>query len=110
MESPIKIIDEDLLDTFRVPGTCEICGKWCRQREPHHIYGRGFGGGSRLDIRYNLLSLGHSQTFQCQCHHDIHAGKISREKLLRIVANREGCQPSDITDEINKILRTPKGY
>lgn len=103
----MKIIDNKLLSEFRTPGRCEHCKAWCEIREPHHLWGRGMGGGSRLDIRINLISLG--QVFQCPCHRDFHDGHILKATLLALVAAREGCLQSDIEREIWRLRRAPKG-
>lgn len=59
------------------------------------------GGGSRLDIRINLMSL-----CRIPCHNDAD-GKIPRCSLLEIVAKREGRTPDSIEEEIWRLLRTP---
>jgi hypothetical protein len=94
------IIDEDLLDEFRAPGPCEWCGKPCLRREPHHIFARGMGGGGRLDIRCNLVSLGSTILWECTCHQAAHAGAILRLQLLLVVGQRECCLVSDIEEEV----------
>lgn len=100
----MKIIDEDLLAEFRTPGKCDLCGKRCRTREPHHVYGRGMGGGGRMDIPINLLGLG--GPFECGCHRAYHDGKIGREDMLSAVAKREQTTSELIVDEINRLRRT----
>lgn len=95
------LIDDNLLDEFR----SRLCCEWCRRPglvQPHHIFCRGMGGGSRLDIRRNLIGL-------CpHCHHEVHAGHIARFDLLAIVAQREKCQQADIEEEVYKLLREKK--
>src|ERR1700722_12838836 len=53
----VKVINEPLLSSMRVPGLCESCRELCMRREPHHILTRGMGGASRMDVRINLVSL-----------------------------------------------------
>ncbi len=98
------IEDEPLLDCFRSPGYCELCHKPCRIREPHHLRAKGANSWARLDIRINLMALGSSQAFQCDCHTRIHNGKVSKAKLLEIVAKREGTTPEAIKAEIDRLL------
>jgi hypothetical protein len=66
------------------------------------------GGGFRLDVRINLIALGSSAAFQCQCHTEVHAGTISRADLLLIVAQREGVLQGEIETEIYRLRREPK--
>ena len=58
--------------------TCELCGGMCKG-EPHHVKSRGAGGP---DIPENLIQL-------CgNCHRAAHDGRISRERLYRVIARR----------------------
>lgn len=90
------IRNKALLDEMRA--TTPRC-QWCGTKPPtdmHHLYQRGLGGGSHLDIRINLLAL-------CRvCHGDAHAGVIDRDSLLAVVAAREGVMRQDI--------KAAKGY
>jgi hypothetical protein len=96
------IKDEDLLDEFRGAKKCE----WCRRRvggpaHPHHIWARGMGGGNRMDVRENLISL-------ClNCHQVVHNGEIPRDAILVMVARREKVSVEEICDKIWTIQRTP---
>jgi len=98
--------DEAVLDLFRGPGQCELCGARCKRREPHHWRARGAGGGARLDIRENLIALG--SAFDCACHVRAEAGLINRQVLLFVIALREHSTPKRIEARIFKLLRTPK--
>jgi hypothetical protein len=95
------IIDFDALAACRNRPACECC----KRRPPceaHHVWFRGMGGGSRLDVPINLIAL-------CrQCHNQVHAGVIRRDDLLAIVALREGMLQDDIEAEINRLKRSPK--
>jgi len=105
----MKIIDEELLDEFRGAGHCEVCDKLCLWREAHHIFAKGLGGGGRLDVRVNLISVGKTKPFPCcPCHGLIHQGKIKRDTLLLIVSEREGVSVSEIEEIIFRLRRTPK--
>lgn len=103
----MKIINKELLNEFRRPGRCEYCGRVCKKlRDPHHLWGRGLGGGERLDVRINLMSLGFA--FDCNCHGKFHNGQIKKEDLVAIVAKREGTTPEAIEEEIWRLRREPK--
>ena len=92
------VIDEPLLDSFR-NAPCELCGR--RPASPHHLWAKGAGGGSRLDLPINLIAL-------CPpCHQNVHAGNIPRSLLLLAVARRERTTPGKIQDIIWKMRRTP---
>ncbi len=98
----MTIEDDNLLAEFRSAGCCEICGKFCKARDPHHWCQTGLGGGSRLDIRENLLAV-------CrECHMGIHAGQIGRVHTLFLLAQREGKKPEEIQEYIWQLLRKPK--
>ena len=95
--------NQDLIDEMR--RTTTLC-EWCGVREHlqcHHIYCKGMGGGSRLDIRENLI-------FLCAfCHNQFHAGHIARKWLLATVATRENSTPEAITDLIERHMWKKKG-
>lgn len=96
------IKDEDALDQFRGSGICELCGKRCRNTEPHHVVAKGMGGGSRLDIRLNLVRCGSTPNFECECHGQVDT-KEGKERCLRIIAEREGTTPEVIETVVNFI-------
>lgn len=106
----MKIINEALLTEFHSPGPCDICGKFCHEREPHHFRRRGFGGGSRLDISINLLALGSTPRWECQCHTRIHAGELTACDELNAIAKREKAEPDDIARALYFIERLDKGF
>jgi len=98
---------EETLDLFRGPGTCAFCLAKCRARQPHHIRPKGHGGGSRLDIRINLISLGHP--LECPCHDGFHSrNSPTVAEFRQIVARRERCLQCEIELVVNLILRLPK--
>src|SRR5437016_2784175 len=98
----MKIIDKPLLALFRRPGRCEWCGKF-GPRDPHHLFARGMGGGGRLDIRINLVSI-------CRdCHNACHDGQEpGLIDLLAIVAQRENTTQDAIRREIWRLRRADK--
>jgi hypothetical protein len=99
----VKIIDENLLRSFREKPRCEWCGKPnVGQLQPHHVRCRGMGGGGRLDVPVNLIAL-----CAVPCHDDAHHGRITATDLLAVVAAREGVLQQDIIDEVNRLRRTP---
>jgi hypothetical protein len=78
----VKIVDERILERFRLKWKCEWCGKR-GPVDPHHLFGKNMGGGTRLDVPINLISL-------CRtCHQDFHDGRIMRCDLLAVIAARE---------------------
>jgi hypothetical protein len=78
----MKVEDEALLDEFR-QGTCEWPGCSRSPCDPHHLFERGMGGGNRLDVRWNLMSL-------CREHHSMVQGqKKYLWQLCFIVLQRE---------------------
>ena len=98
-ERIVTITDEALLAEFR-GRTCEFCKK--QRGVPHHARAKGIGGGARLDHRYNIAVA-------CVwCHSKIHAGQISFDEVLAVIAKREGREPDDIRCEIWRLLREPK--
>lgn len=97
------VIDDELLEDFARPGRCELCGKYCIRREGHHYIARGIGGGSRMDVKENLISIGSTRLFQCQCHTLIHNGKIPKSRVLEVIAAREGMTPEEVTDFLNEL-------
>lgn len=97
----MKIKNEPLLASFRCPGLCEVCGRPCSVREPHHIFARGMGGGGQLDIPINLCAVG--QAFQCSCHRRHHDGNLPRSVFIEAVAVREGMPVCTIDDTLKRL-------
>lgn len=95
------VIDEELLVEFRAARRCELCRRATPNgTDPHHCFSRGAG---RIDHAFNLISL-------CRdCHCRIHGGGLARERLLEIVAAREGTTVEAIREEIWRLRREPKG-
>ena len=96
--------DKACLRSFAEKTVCERCGKRVfTGLDPHHVFGRGFGGGKRLDIPLALCAI-------CRTCHDLyHNGKIPKSEFVAIIARRERMTPEAVEAEINRILRLPKG-
>lgn len=98
------IQDDKLRKTFSAPGNCEWhkCRRWQQVRHCSHLYSKGTG---QLDIRINLAGL-------CwRCHlegNHRHGGHPDFEELRQLIADREGCDPEWITDEIYRLRRLSK--
>lgn len=100
----MKMVSEKTLKSFRTPGSCEWCHRFCPDgRDPHHYWlKRGMGGGFRLDVRINLISL-------CRfCHIAAEWGGISKRALLRIVSRREGVPCEEIERTLRELSRRSK--
>jgi hypothetical protein len=102
------IKNERLLDEFRTPGNCELCNFWFLKREPHHVIGKGTGGWRRLDIRINLIAVGSSQYFTCDCHRLAQANRITLREVREVVAKREGVTVEQIEETVNRLLWGPQ--
>lgn len=76
---------------------CEYCGSPA-SGDPHHIISKGAGGPC---IKHNLIQLCY------KCHvPKAHSGKISREALFSIVAEREGITAEECQEIVNEARRT----
>jgi hypothetical protein len=106
----VKIVDEDMLDNFRVSGLCEICYKPQARREAFHILARGFGGGSRLDVRINLLGSCHwCNQFYSDDTLEFQGRKLRLPDMLEIVSHRERIPLDvDLLDVLYLLQRLPK--
>lgn len=74
----------------------------CKRRAPHHHKRKGIGGGFRMDVVDNLVSVGaaNGETLpECPCHDLIHAGKIPDDRVLKIIAAREGWPSPEALDD-----------
>jgi hypothetical protein len=92
------IADEALLNEFR-GRDCEICPRR-NCSEPHHVFARGLGGGSRVDHRFNLLAC-------CRlCHSAIENGSIRKSAVLAIVATREGITVATLRETVYRLIRS----
>ncbi len=92
---------EETLDRYRGTLRCELCGM-VRVCSPHHIFGRGMGGGTRLDVDENLIAT-------CLfCHSDVHAGVIGRGEVLQAVSRRMHMTPAEVEQKVWDLRRAPK--
>lgn len=93
----MRIVNPELLKSFRTAGRCEWCGKSCRVREPAHVVAKGIGAASQLDCRINLVALGSTLAFECPCHRRSHDGFRPRAcDLDAVIAAREHCLQDDL--------------
>lgn len=99
------VIDEPLLASMREPGPCEMCGYWFKDRQVHHVFEKGARSWKRIDLPWNLISLGPMLGPLCRCHSRYHHGVLSRSAILVVVANREKVTPQQIRDEHARMLR-----
>lgn len=99
--------DDALLASYRRRGKCEWCGKTVNLIAAH-AFSRGSG---RIDLPWNLVSLGADAVRDCTCHHDSHyQGWPGTDELLTVIASRyAGLLQDDIRDMRNLVLRQPKG-
>lgn len=97
------IIDERLLDEYRAASRCWWCGLRAHC-QPHHLFGRGQEGCTRLDVRENLAAL-------CmECHAAHHAGQQPMTlDLLAVVAARLNTTQEAIRDYMN-CLKWGRGH
>lgn len=97
----MTIRDEKLLAIVRQE-TCCWCGS-LPPNDPHHIYAKGMGGGSRLDTTENVVPL-------CRdCHQKHHNGnEPTRADLIHENAKRLGRTSADVLRQIRCDLNKPK--
>lgn len=101
----MKIVNDELTDSYLVPGKCRFCGKPCQRLCAHHIWSKGAG---QVDIRSNLISLGLMALLDCACHVSHHAGnEPTFEQLLALSAMDHDCLQADIEDLVMLIRRMP---
>lgn len=84
---------------------CELCGKGTKALQCHHIFGRGHGGGSRLDVPFNLVML-------CSpgCHEEAQAYRLTDDfgrKLPRAEQQHMLCGVAAVR-EVYRLQRIPK--
>jgi hypothetical protein len=102
----MRLVNESVLDLFRGPGRCEWCQRRVLRREAHHVFGKGAG---RVDIPGNAAGLCAAFSGGLHCHHEFHAGHITRGDLLAVTAAREGCTQADIEHDVFLVRRLPQG-
>ncbi len=81
--------DADLMIQLHEEATgCEVCNRMGGVKlEVHHIWPRGIGGGSRLDVGMNLIVL--CAKYDNSCHDLAQANKITKRELWGIATERE---------------------
>jgi hypothetical protein len=97
---------EGTLKSFRGPGICGLCGRWLNSRHVHHVIAKGGGGGRRLDVPFNLIPVGGA--FDCPCHADADAHRISISEVFAKVGEREGMDGEEVERRVRLMLRAPK--
>ncbi len=97
----MKILNKPLRLEFALPGNCEFCGLPCRKREGHHF----LSCNPELTTRINMVSLGSTLDWQCECHSRIHLGRIPRVQVLEKISAREHQRPEDVEDVLNLFRR-----
>ena len=95
------VISEAVLDQFRGTRRCELCFV-TRHCFPHHVWARGMGGGTRLDVDCNLIAVCHG------CHMDIHEGIIGRGEVVGAVSRRMKISAAEIEQRVWDLRRAPK--
>ena len=101
----MKHIDEALLESFRNKRRCDLCGLpvYNVRPEPHHVYPKGMGSGSRVDIRENIMAV------HWKCHRSIEDGNVHREVCWLIVALREKLTVEECKASVMRVINAPKG-
>lgn len=108
----MRIVDKHALARFAGPGCCELCGRWCEQRDPHHWrIKRGHGGGCRMDHPWNLVAVcrGWTQTGWVSCHDDAQARRIHPATIAAIVSRRENVLQDTLEAGILALWNAAKG-
>ena len=96
------IINDEFLRSFAFRD-CEVCGVSDGSVVAHHIWGRGHGGGSRIDHPWTTLAL-------CFKHHsDAQHYRITKRQQIAMIAKREGVTEEQVEDFYHRVLRLPKG-
>ena len=91
------VVDEAMLARVRAM-PCDLCKSNRMWREAHHIVTRQMGGGRRLDIKENLLSV-----CAIYCHN--RAGELSRDIQFQLAANRENMTAAECRETVERWLR-----
>ncbi len=103
----MRIVNLDVLRSFRTPGFCDACGKYCRECCGHHVWPRSRG---RIDHSFNLMKVGMDYFQDCKCHR-IFEDMPRAEAIamgMAILAKRDRTSVQAIEDLIPIILQLPK--
>jgi hypothetical protein len=99
------LVSEWTLERLRGLGRCEWCRQW-GALEPHHaIKKRGMGGGARIDHPFNLLAVDRRCHVYLEAHGHLEA---VRQRVRRLIAQREGVAEATIVEYLMWLLRVPK--
>lgn len=101
----MKIRDQAMLDRFRGPDNCELCCRYCQEREPHHVRTVGSGGS---DIAINLVAVGSTRSYACGCHAKYQGGADNDLHVRRIIADREKTTAAAIEEAVWAIVALDK--
>ncbi len=100
----MRLVDTELLKTYRGPGLCGYCGRPCLRRDCAHVRAKGSG---RVEHRLNLLGLG--LAFDCGCHTRHHDGnRPTQADLVQKVSQREGVPVAVIGAFVDACRREPQ--
>lgn len=102
----MNIQDDAMLDRFRGPGLCELCGVASEAREGHHE--PPCGQGNRLDIAICLVAVSKTGTWRCHCHAKRHNGEITSGAVLAAIAHREKATVPDLQEAVWILRRLDK--
>ncbi len=100
------ILNPALMREFSAKQICEYCGRYARRMECHHMMGRGFGGGTRMDVRWNLIAL--CNFMDSDCHGRAQRYQIPVEEIRQIIADREGTTSETVEDFLFWLARQPR--
>ncbi len=95
----MKVINDYLLAYFR-NRPCDFCGEPAPS-DCHHVKPRGHGGGSRLDVALNLVSL-------CRSCHDGVDCREGQDRCWRLIEEREGLEEGAARGAVDRLLRRSK--
>lgn len=101
----MQVLDEILMQEMRDAKRCNLCGKmryYGCPMHPHHIARRGTGGGSRVDVRFNLLAL------HWDCHDSTENGHVPILVQWACVAAREKKTIEEVSSFVNALINAPK--
>lgn len=102
----MKLVDDDLIASYRRPGRCEWCGRGVRMLCAAHVMSKGAG---QVDIPCNLMSLGMDAVMDCGCHHSSHMGnEPTAIDMLAKNAMKYKTSQQAIVDLVWWVRRLPK--
>ncbi len=105
----MRLESDEVLRSFAGNARCELCGKYGPVVGHHYWIRRGCGGGTRIDHPWNLIGLCSTPGM---CHDEIHRVSdlpLCKNKLLTIVADREGVSEKTIREYLAWLAQQDKG-